>query len=53
VEVSFLRETEGLAGTVKLPAGVTGTLEWQGNTLELGGGQANTFELKAKNGAVH
>jgi alpha-L-rhamnosidase len=53
VEVSFLRETEGLAGTVKLPAGVTGTLEWQGNTLELSGGQATTFELKAKNGTVH
>lgn len=53
VEVSFLREAQGLEGAIKLPAGVTGTLEWQGNQLELNGGQANTFELKAKNGAAH
>jgi alpha-L-rhamnosidase len=50
VQVSFTREANGLEGTVQLPAGVTGTLEWQGNRLDLNGGEIKEFELKAQNG---
>ena len=53
VEVSFIREGEGLEGTVRLPAGVTGALEWQGNKLELTDGEAREFEFKAANGTAN
>lgn len=53
VEVSFLRDANGLEGTVKLPAGVTGTLAWHGNKLELNGGEAEKFELKADSGRAN
>ena len=39
VEVEWEREaTDGLRGTVRLPEGVTGTLEWEGEQVPLRGG---------------